>query len=223
MTLRRKSLIDELIGSIDSAVRVGFPSQAVGQTVGQEPGAANSEAAQMQDEEGLSESERARSAALMRVNHAGEVCAQALYRGQAITARAPELQAQMLEAASEEGAHLQWCRQRLHELGEQPSRLDPLWYLGSYLTGIVAGAAGDRWNLGFLAETERQVVEHLEGHLRQLPERDLTSRAIVIRMQQDEAAHEARAVESGAAQLPGVLKALMRVQAKLMTVLAYRF
>ena len=214
MTLRRKSIIDELIGAVDGVLREGFPS-------GEQPGAYASPSTDTH-EDGLSESERRRSAALMRVNHAGEVCAQALYRGQAITARDPDLQARMVESATEEAAHLQWCRQRLDELGEQPSRFDPIWYLGSYLTGIVAGAAGDRWNLGFLAETERQVVEHLEGHLQQLPERDLVSRTIVRKMQEDEAVHEARAVESGAARLPGLVKVVMRIQAKLLTTLAYR-
>ncbi len=213
MTARRKSFGDELIGAVDAVLREAFPSQMLS-------GAPYSTTPSEQGM--LSDADRACSAALMRVNHAGEVSAQALYRGQAITARDPALQDGLLESATEETAHLDWCRQRLAELGDRPSRLDPIWYLGSYLTGMVAGAAGDRWNLGFLAETEHQVVEHLDRHLRRLPAADLTSRAIVTKMREDEAGHEAKALASGAAQLPGVVKMAMRLQARIMTTLAYR-
>jgi ubiquinone biosynthesis monooxygenase Coq7 len=161
------------------------------------------------------------SAGLMRVNHAGEVCAQALYQGQALTADNPEVRRILLDAADEESDHLHWCRERLEELGSHTSYLNPLWYAGSFSMGTLAGLLGDAWNLGFVAETERQVESHLESHLDRLPEADLKSRKIIEQMKYDEAGHAAMADRSGARELPGTVKELMRVCAKLMTRSAY--
>jgi len=138
----------------------------------------------------------------MRVNHAGEVSAQALYQGQSLTARDPSLRMKLKSASIEESDHLNWCRRRLEELGEKPSRLDPFWYLGSFVLGITAGIAGDRWNLGFLAETEHQVVCHLDSHIKRLPTEDVRSRAIVTQMKEDELGHARLAEKLGAAELP---------------------
>ena len=145
---------------------------------------------------------RDHAAALMRVNHTGEVCAQALYQGQALTARSSVAQAALEHAAREETEHLAWTGQRIEELGGRRSALNPLWYAGSFAIGAAAGLLGDRWNLGFLAETERQVVEHLDGHLHKLPSEDQKSRAIVAEMRMDEARHATTALEHGAADLP---------------------
>lgn len=165
---------------------------------------------------------RRHAAGLMRINHAGEVSAQALYHGQALVSRDPAIRQHLLHAAEEERAHLQWCEARLTELGERPSRLSPFWYVGSFAIGAVAGLAGDRWNLGFVEETERQVVEHLEDHLEQLPREDQRSRAIVEAMKQDEARHGDEAAAAGAHVLPMPVKALMRRVAKVMKFGAYR-
>ncbi|MGH8529446.1 MAG: 2-polyprenyl-3-methyl-6-methoxy-1,4-benzoquinone monooxygenase [Nevskiales bacterium] len=169
----------------------------------------------------LNSSERRHAAGLMRVNHAGEVAAQALYLGQAATARSSEVRTQLLHAAEEEKDHLAWCEQRLSELEEKPSRLSPLWYAGAYAIGALNGLAGDRWSLGFVAETEKQVVEHLQGHLGKLPERDVKSRSIVREMQSDEAAHGAQAVAAGGRELPRPIQRAMRAAAKMMTRTAY--
>jgi 3-demethoxyubiquinol 3-hydroxylase len=165
----------------------------------------------------LDEADRQRSARLMRVNHAGEVAAQALYRGQALTARNAQAAAAMSQAAAEELDHLAWCEQRIAELGGRVSLLNPLWYAGSFLIGSLAGALGDRTSLGFLSETERQVESHLEDHLDRLPAADRRSRAIVEQMQHDEIAHGAKAETLGAAALPGWVKAAMRLTSRLMT------
>lgn len=170
----------------------------------------------------LDESERRTSGALMRVNHVGEVCAQALYQAQALTARTPELRAQMLSAAQEELDHLAWTQERLRQLDDRPSLLNPLWYLGAFAIGLAAGRAGDAVSLGFVVETERQVEEHLAGHLRRLPERDRASRAIVAQMCQDEARHGRSAAEAGAAALPAPLRSAMRLAAVVMTSTANR-
>ncbi len=162
------------------------------------------------------------AAGLMRVNHTGEVCAQALYSGQAFASRNPEIQRQMQHAADEELDHLAWCAQRLEELGSQPSRLNLVWYGGSWLMGAAAGLAGDGWNLGFLEETERQVEAHLEQHLDSLPPADQRSREIVAQMKVDEAKHAQMARESGAAALPAPVKSAMALTANIMKWLAYR-
>jgi len=170
----------------------------------------------------LTAEERRLSGALMRVNHVGEVCAQALYQAQALTARTPALRTQLAAAAREETDHLAWTEHRLRELGDRPSWLNPLWYAGAFALGLAAGRAGDAWSLGFVVETERQVEEHLAGHLSRLPERDTASRAIVAQMRDDEAQHGRAAQEAGAAPLPAPLRLAMRLAAKLMTTTAHR-
>lgn len=174
------------------------------------------------DAEALGDDERRLAGALMRVNHVGEVCAQALYQAQALTARSPELRARMTEAAREETDHLAWTQQRLDELGDRPSLLNPLWYAGAFAIGIAAGRLGDRISLGFVVETERQVEQHLAGHLERLPAADRRSRAIVERMKDDEARHADHALAAGGVELPAPVRWAMRGAAKLMTVTAHR-
>ncbi|HWZ74808.1 MAG TPA: 2-polyprenyl-3-methyl-6-methoxy-1,4-benzoquinone monooxygenase [Casimicrobiaceae bacterium] len=173
-------------------------------------------------ETALSPEERRHAAGLMRVNHTGEVCAQALYSAQALLARDPEIHRRFALAAREEEDHLAWTQQRLAELGSRTSYTNPFWYAGSFAIGLVASIGGDRRNLGFVVETERQVEEHLTEHMDRLPESDARSRAIVAAMRDDEARHGASARDAGAAELPGPIRALMRATAKLMTVIAYR-
>lgn len=170
----------------------------------------------------LSQAQRRESAALMRVNHVGEVCAQALYQAQALTARTPELREQMRQAAQEELDHLVWTQQRLTQLQDRPSLLNPLWYAGAFAIGLAAGRAGDAVSLGFVVETERQVEEHLASHLDKLPVEDTASRAIVEQMREDEARHGAHARAAGAATLPQPVQMLMRAAAKVMTTTAHR-
>ncbi len=170
----------------------------------------------------LDEDERRHAAGLMRINHVGEVCAQALYVGQALVARDATTRAQLLHAAQEETDHLAWCADRLRELDSRPSLLNPLWYAGSHAIGVVAGLRGDGWNLGFVVETERQVEAHLDEHLQSLPEADLRSRAILETMKSDEARHAANAEAAGARALPPPIPALMAAASKLMKTVAYR-
>ncbi|MEM9385146.1 MAG: 2-polyprenyl-3-methyl-6-methoxy-1,4-benzoquinone monooxygenase [Pseudomonadota bacterium] len=169
----------------------------------------------------LSERERELAIRLMRVNHAGEVAAQALYQGQAATARDPQTRAHMMAAGDEERDHLEWCEVRLQELGGATSALTPFWYLGSLAIGATAGASGDRWSLGFVAETERQVEEHLTEHLARLPAGDTRSRAILEQMQADEVRHGAAAMAAGGSELPSAVRGVMRHVAKVMTRAAY--
>jgi ubiquinone biosynthesis monooxygenase Coq7 len=173
------------------------------------------------DEAELSEAEKRHAAGLMRVNHSGEVCAQALYQGQALTARNPEAAQALVEASDEETEHLAWCERRLAELGSRKSLLNPLWYAGSFGLGVLAGALGDKWNLGFLAETERQVEGHLNSHLASLPEQDAKSRAIVDQMKTDEIKHAEAALAHGGAELPLPVKVAMKLSSKVMTRTAY--
>ena len=170
----------------------------------------------------LEDSARRHVLGLMRVNHCGEVCAQALYQGQALTSRDPEVCLALRHAADEETEHLAWTEQRVRELGGRTSLLNPLWYFGSLALGVAAGLAGDKWNLGFLAETERQVEAHLDGHLSSLPVSDAKSRAIVDQMRLDEIGHAEMAFAQGAAELPRPVKVLMKYAAKIMTSAAYR-
>jgi len=169
----------------------------------------------------LTPTEARQSVGYMRVNHVGEVCAQALYQSQALTSRNPEIAEQMRQAAIEETDHLAWCETRLGELGASRSVLNPLWYAGSFALGAAAGLAGDKWNLGFVAETEKQVVAHLESHLARLPRSDLRSREIVSQMKQDESAHAELAMNAGAAPLPDAARWLMRRVSSVMTRTAY--
>lgn len=170
----------------------------------------------------LSDAQRSEVAALMRVNHVGEICAQALYQGQAITSRDPGLRRSLEHAAEEETEHLAWTAQRISELGGRRSLLNPLWYFGALGMGVAAGLAGDKWNLGFLAETERQVEAHLGSHLDRIPAEDVRSRAILDQMKQDEMAHATTAVSLGAAELPLPVKSAMTFVSRIMTTLAYR-
>ena len=213
MTNRSPTPIDNFIGHLDLGLRTLF-----GNPVGERP----SPSIDTTQETQLCDADRHRSAEMMRVNHCGEVCAQALYQGQAMTSRSQAVRSSMDAAAREEIDHLEWCQQRLEELGSRTSYLNPLWYSGSLGLGLLAGLAGDKWSLGFLAETERQVVQHLEGHLELLPEADSKSRAIVEQMKEDEAKHATMAVVEGAADLPRPLKIGMTIAAKVMTTVAAR-
>ena len=204
--------LDQLISGFDLALRT---VAGVHREARPSPAAAVSEGE-------LDEAERAHAAALMRINHVGEVCAQALYQGQALTARNAETQRSLERAAREEEDHLAWSADRVHELGGRLSILNPLWYAGSLALGVAAGALGDRWNLAFLAETERQVEEHLSGHLAQLSPADARTRRIVEQMRDEEARHRETALSLGAAELPAPAKDAMRLAARLMTALAYR-
>lgn len=203
--------IDDLIIGFDRGLRTLF---APAHSVRQVPGADLPDA-------GLDAGQRALAVALMRVNHSGEICAQALYQGQALTARDSSARTALEEAAREETEHLAWTEQRIAELGGRKSLLNPLWYAGSFAIGAAAGLLGDKWNLGFLAETEHQVVRHLEGHLDRLPEADRKSRAIVEQMREDEARHATSALSHGGAELPGPVKAAMQVSSKVMTGTAF--
>ena len=204
--------IDRFIGEFDRALRA---IAGVANAARVSPGESKPEAP-------LDERERDHVVGLMRVNHVGEVCAQALYQGQALTARDAQARASLEQAAREEQDHLAWSADRIHELGGRPSLLNPLWYAGSLAIGAVAGALGDRWNLAFLAETERQVEEHLTGHLDRLPATDERTRAIVEAMRADEAKHRMTAVRLGAAELPSPVRAAMRFASRVMTTIAYR-
>ena len=204
---------DELITGFDRALRT-----LAGTASSQRPNPATGT-----PEETLTPEERRHAGGLMRVNHTGEVCAQALYQAQALTARDPELRGRFALAAREEEEHLAWTQERLAELGDRTSYANPLWYAGSFAVGLIAGIGGDRVNLGFVVETERQVEEHLTDHMDRLPEADARSRAIVAAMRGDEARHGASARDAGASELPLPIRALMRATAKLMTLTAYRF
>jgi ubiquinone biosynthesis monooxygenase Coq7 len=169
----------------------------------------------------LDNERRERTARMMRINHTGEVCAQALYQGQALTAKLPEVRDKMERAAQEENDHLAWCDRRLRDLGSHRSLLNPAWYLGSFTIGAAAGLAGDKWSLGFVAETEHQVVKHLEQHLHQIPPEDRRSRAILEQMKEDEQQHVTQALEGGGAPLPGPIKLAMKLASKVMTKTVY--
>ena len=171
---------------------------------------------------GLDAVERKHAAGLMRVNHVGEVCAQALYQSQKLVARNPEIQEMLDHSGQEEMDHLAWCETRLQELGSHTSYLNPLWYAGSFAIGLAAGLAGDRWSLGFVAETEKQVENHLESHLEKLPKEDQRSRAIVEQMRIDEIAHGQAAKNAGGANLPEPIQKIMQAMSKVMTTTAYK-
>jgi ubiquinone biosynthesis monooxygenase Coq7 len=170
----------------------------------------------------LDAKEREHAAGLMRVNHVGEVCAQALYQSQKLVARSPEIRQMLDHSGQEEMDHLAWCETRLQELGSHTSYLNPIWYAGSFAIGLVAGLAGDKWSLGFVAETEQQVEHHLESHLEKLPAKDERSRAIVDQMRIDEIEHGQAAISAGGAALPEPIQKLMQVMSKVMTSTAYK-
>lgn len=210
--MRNYSPVDKLMLNIDIGMRTLF-----GRPITTErPNPAEAEA----DAE-LSASERDLAGRLMRINHAGEVSAQGLYQGQALTARLPKVREKMERAAYEENDHLEWCERRAKEVGTHVSYLNPFWYFGSLAIGAIAGAAGDKWSLGFVVETERQVVRHLEGHLQQLPAHDKKSRAVLEQMKADEAKHADMAKSAGGAELPLPVKKVMQLTSKVMTRTAY--
>ena len=203
---------DAILGAADAALRTLFAKPRA-----LRPGPAMPSVATE-----LSASEKRRAGALMRVNHVGEVCAQALYSAQSLVTRDPILKTHFNQAAREETDHLAWTQERLDQLGARPSLLNPLWYAGAFGLGLIAGRLGDRVSLGFVVETERQVEEHLAGHLSRLPEGDAASRVIVTQMKTDEAAHGLAAQQAGAAALPAPVRWAMRLAAKVMTATAHR-
>lgn len=211
-TLRQYSPIDQVLISLDRGLRTVF---------GNPPVSGRAYPADAHQHAALSEEEGREAARLMRINHAGEVSAQALYQGQALTARLPDVRDKMEQAALEENDHLVWCAQRIDELGGRTSLLNPLWYAGSFAIGAVAGWAGDKWSLGFIVETERQVVEHLEDHISRLPAADQRSRAILEQMKEDEVHHGTTALDAGAAPLPQPVRLMMKLTSKVMTRTAY--
>lgn len=212
MTTRHYNPVDALLINLDQAVRTLFGRPT---TTGRPNPAASAPVLELPAEE------QRLAGRLMRVNHTGEVCAQALYQGQALTARLTQVRGSMERASVEENDHLAWCQERLHELGSRPSVLNPLFYAGAFAIGALAGATGDRWSLGFVAETEQQVVEHLNAYVERLPEADRPSRAILEQMKEDEAHHAANAMAAGAARLPFPVRALMRGASKVMTGSSY--
>jgi ubiquinone biosynthesis monooxygenase Coq7 len=212
VTERHYSPFDKLIIEFDKALTT---------IAGQPETTGRQDPAQGHEEAELSELDRKQAAGLMRVNHAGEVSAQALYQGQALTARLPHVREAMEVAAQEENDHLIWCKQRLEALSSHTSVLNPLWYAGSFALGAVAGKVGDKWSLGFVAETERQVVEHIDSHLQILSEDDHKSRAVLEQMRLDEAHHGTKALEAGGVPLPQPLTKAMGLVSKLMTKTSY--
>ncbi len=207
---RRASLLDRLLMAADEALRtIAGANHAARPAPGRgEPGATEAQ-------------DRRLCAGLMRVNHAGEICAQALYSGQALVARDPQVRSALQVAGAEERDHLAWCRERLRELDARPSLLDPLWYAGSFALGVASGLTGDRWSLGFLAETEAQVERHLDGHLDRIPPEDRRTRAILTQMRDDENRHGQTGRDLGGAELPFVVRQAMRTASKIMTRTAY--
>ncbi len=214
MKSRSYSAMDHLIINLDQAVRT---------LAGRPRVTERSDPASDFHEVDLSGAEKSRSLRLMRVNHSGEVAAQALYQGQALTARLTDVRDRMERAAQEENDHLDWCERRVKELGGHLSYLNPVWYLGSFAIGAAAGAMGDKWSLGFVVETENQVIEHLSEHLKRIPEKDNKSRAILEQMKRDEAQHGAAAKQAGGVQLPTPVRRLMKLTSKVMTKAAYWF
>jgi len=212
MQQRHYSPIDNILLQFDQAVRTCFGRPATTE---------RSNPAEDVDDEALADKQRQHVAGLMRVNHAGEVSAQALYQGQALTAKLDTVRDSMERAAEEENDHLDWCETRLQELGSHTSYLTPFWYAGSFAIGALAGMAGDKWSLGFVAETEKQVVKHLNKHLSQIPQEDKKTHAILEQMREDEAHHATTATMAGGAPLPFPVKKLMQLTSKVMTRTAY--
>lgn len=210
--MRNYSPLDKLFINLDTALRT-----VAGRPITTE----RPNPAEGIEESELSESERDLAGRLMRINHAGEVSAQGLYQGQALTARLPEVRGKMERAALEENDHLEWCERRAREMGTHVSYLNPLWYGGSVAIGALAGLVGDKWSLGFVVETEHQVVRHLEEHLARLPEHDRKSHAVLKQMKEDEARHAGMARDAGGAPFPAPVKKLMQLTSKVMTKTAY--
>ncbi len=214
MLNRQLSPLDHLLSNFDQGLRT---------LIGKPEGTERKNPAAKIGENTLSTREKKRAASLMRINHAGEVSAQALYQGQALTARNKDVKKQMERSAQEENDHLEWCAQRLQELDSHKSILNPVWYSGSLIIGALAGVAGDKWSLGFVVETEKQVEKHLNEHLEKLPEQDIKSRVIVEKMRDDEIQHATKALDAGGAELPTPIKHAMKITAKIMTITAHRF
>ena len=212
MSIRRYSISDILLINFDQGIRTVF---------GRSSKPAHPSPIAASEQPTLDSKEQRRSARLMRVNHTGEVCAQALYQGQALTASRNEVRESMAKAAAEESDHLAWCEARIDTLGSHPSVLNPLFYLGSFCIGAIAGKIGDRWSLGFVAETEHQVVHHLEKHLQKLPTEDHQSRAILERMKEDEQQHATQALAAGGVKLPWPIRLVMKATSKVMTKTTY--
>ena len=212
MSSRDYTTPDRLLMGLDSALRTVFGRPRVTERPNPTEGMPEPE---------LSERERDHVARLIRVDHTGEVCAQGLYQGQALTARQPETRERMARSADEENDHLAWCERRLDELGDRKSLLNPLWYAGSFAIGAAAGLAGDKWSLGFVVETERQVETHLDGHLAEIPSVDEKSRVILEQMKQDEIHHADVAQAAGGVELPGPVKLGMKLVSKVMTRTVY--
>jgi ubiquinone biosynthesis monooxygenase Coq7 len=210
---RHYTPLDRLLSGLDHALRTVAGPAASSARENPATGIADND---------LDDRQKRHAAGLMRVNHAGEIAAQALYQGHAATARNTDVKAQMRAAAKEEKDHLAWCEQRLQELGAAPSKLSPAWYAGAFAIGTASGVLGDKWSLGFIAETEQQVCAHLDEHLAKLPDDDRRSRAIVARMRDEEEEHGAHARAAGAAELPLPVKRLMQMSSRIMTTLAYR-
>ena len=214
MNDRKLNAVDNLLGAVDEGLRTLFAMRV--------PVARRSPGAALADDDDLSEQDQKAAGRLMRVNHAGEVAAQALYRGQLLTARDGSVRDRMRQSAREETDHLVWCRERLAQLDTPRSLLDPLWYAGSFAIGALAGLTGDRWSLGFVEETERQVVDHLDQHLQKLPADDRASAAILSQMKTEEAGHGESARHAGALPLPVAVRRIMRWSSKIMIKTAYR-
>lgn len=210
---RNLTAADRLVINLDQALRTLFGRPLVTERSNPAEQCAHSE---------LPEERRDHVARLMRINHTGEVCAQALYQGQALAARRPEVRHSMERSAAEENDHLAWCEERVEELGGRLSLLNPFWYAGSFTLGALAGLAGDRWSLGFVAETEKQVEGHLDEHLAQVPESDCRTRAILEQMKEDEMLHGQKARAHGGVELPGPVKLGMKLMSKVMTASVYR-
>ncbi|MCW8988425.1 MAG: 2-polyprenyl-3-methyl-6-methoxy-1,4-benzoquinone monooxygenase [Gammaproteobacteria bacterium] len=210
---RKFSPIDNLMMQVDTGLRTLFGKPSITERPNPEDTVEEGE---------LSANEKDLAGRLMRINHSGEVAAQGLYQGQALTAKLPEVRNKMERAAAEENDHLDWCEQRIHELGTHTSYLNPLWYVGSVVIGATAGLAGDKWSLGFVAETEHQVVRHLDSHLSQISENDYKSRAILEQMKEDEGHHATVALNAGGADLPGPVKNFMSLTSKIMTKTVYQ-
>jgi ubiquinone biosynthesis monooxygenase Coq7 len=213
MTTRKLSPSDHLVDNLDQALRTLFGQPKVTERANPANGL---------DETDMDDDTRRHTARLMRINHTGEVCAQGLYQGQALTARREDVRDSMERSAAEENDHLDWCEQRIHELGDRTSLLNPLFYLGSFTIGAAAGLAGDKWSLGFVGETERQVEGHLDSHLAQVPGDDQRTRAILEQMKVDEIEHGNKAMAHGGAQLPVAIRKAMTLTSKIMTKTVYR-